>query len=57
VSAPDIVKGEADEVTRGGNWRLRAARLQEENDAGNDMDVERLNNKLSPLSNHQKVTE
>ena len=49
----------ADEVTRGGNWRLRAARRQEEIDAGNDIDVERVNNKLSALSNlnHQKDAE
>jgi hypothetical protein len=59
MSALDIAKGEAlaDEVTKRGNRRLRAARRQEENDAGNDIDVERVNNKLSALSNHQKDTE
>ena len=32
---------EADEVTSGGNWRLRAAGRQKGNDAGNDINVER----------------
>jgi hypothetical protein len=57
--APDIAIGEADdsEVIRGKNWRLRAARRQEKNSAGNDIDVVRVDNKLIALSNHQKDTE
>ena len=55
TSAPDRANGEADEATRGGNWGLRAARRQEEIDAGNDI----VNNKLSALSNsnHLKDTD
>ena len=32
---------EPDEATRGDNWHLREARRQKENDAGNDINVER----------------
>ena len=46
LSAPDIVKEEADEAARGSNWRQRASRRQKENDAGNDISVN-INNRLS----------
>jgi hypothetical protein len=39
---PEIVEDERDKASKGWNWRLRAAaRRQKENNAGNDINIER----------------
>ena len=54
---PEIAEEERDEATKGWNWRLRAAaRRQNENNAGNDINIEHQLIDSLFFSNHSKDT-